>query len=142
MMETTRRGFLSGVALGLVGAVSLPSVRLPGESSVAEMPSRLDRLRVGSIGMGGRGSGISRQAGNFGDVVARCDVDRKRLGGEPDKKERYVDYRALLDRKDIDVVTIGTPDHWHSKIAIDAMLAGKDVYCCLLYTSPSPRDRG
>ena len=129
MTGTTRRDFLSGMASGLAGSVSLPSVLLPGKSSAAEMPPRLDRLRVGSIGMGGRGSGISRQAGNFGDVVARCDVDRKRLGGEPDKKERYVDYRALLDRPDIDVVTIGTPDHWHSKIAIDAMLAGKDVYC-------------
>ncbi len=43
--------------------------------------------------------------------------------------EIYQDYRKLLDRKDIDVVTVGTPDHWHVKIAIDAMRAGKDVYC-------------
>ncbi len=39
------------------------------------------------------------------------------------------DYRKILDRKDIDVVTIVTPDHWHSKIAIEAMQAGKDIYC-------------
>ena len=43
--------------------------------------------------------------------------------------EIYQDYRKLLERKDIDVVTVGTPDHWHVKIAIDAMRAGKHVYC-------------
>lgn len=129
MPRTSRREFLSGSAAALAGLAGSPSILLPGQLPAAGMPSRLDRLRVGSIGMGGRGGGISRQAGSFGDVVARCDVDKKRLGGEPDKKARFTDYRGLLDRKDIDVVTIGTPDHWHSKIAIDAMLAGKDVYC-------------
>ncbi|MBM4076912.1 MAG: Gfo/Idh/MocA family oxidoreductase, partial [Planctomycetes bacterium] len=78
----------------------------------------------------------------FADCVAVCDVDqnhvekgkakvteiqnKKGISGQP---EMYEDYRKLLDRKDIDVVTIVTPDHWHSKIAIDAMRAGKDVYC-------------
>jgi predicted dehydrogenase len=45
------------------------------------------------------------------------------------KAEEYADYRAILDRKDIDVLHIATPDHWHTKPLIEAMLAGKDVYC-------------
>jgi predicted dehydrogenase len=78
----------------------------------------------------------------FADCVAVCDVDaqhamngRNKVKDIQGKKgadyavDMYEDYRRLLDRKDIDVVTIVTPDHWHSKIAIDAMRAGKDVYC-------------
>jgi predicted dehydrogenase len=67
----------------------------------------------------------------LGNKNAAADVDRHRAerfagGGSC---AAYTDYRKLLDRKDIDVVTIGTPDHWHTRIAIDAMKAGKDVYC-------------
>ena len=70
-------------------------------------------------------------AAKFGTVVAVCDVDRKRAEAASDggKRTIYGDYRKLLDRKDIDAVTISTPDHWHAKIAIDAMQAGKDVFC-------------
>ena len=79
---------------------------------------------------------------NFADCVAVCDVDSEHAAkgktraleqnakkGRERTVEVYEDYRKLLDRKDIEVVTIVTPDHWHSKIAIEAMKAGKDVYC-------------
>src|SRR5258705_5028079 len=89
-----------------------------------------DRRRIGSVGVGGQGTGIMRWAMNFGDVLAVCDVERSHAqrakeGLEKDRPsisvELFDDYRKLLDRKDLDVVTIGTPDHWHSKIVIEAM---------------------
>jgi myo-inositol 2-dehydrogenase/D-chiro-inositol 1-dehydrogenase len=110
-----------------------------------------DRLTVAAIGTGvysnrytgkgdhpGRGMTIALQASTLGDMVAVADVNlahgrffndqiAKRTPGK--SVEIFQDYRKLLERKDIDAVTIGTPDHWHVKIAIDAMQAGKHVYC-------------
>jgi predicted dehydrogenase len=92
-----------------------------------------DRLRVGAIGMRYQGSVIAEKAQAFGDIVAVCDVDRQvaekaksQFGGQADL---YEDYRDLLAREDVDVITIGAPDHWHAKMLIDACRAGKDVYC-------------
>lgn len=97
----------------------------------AENKAKNDRLRLGSIGVGGQGTGIMHQAREFADQIAVADVDaaHARRGIQNTKAEAYGDYRKLLDRQDIDVVTIGTPDHWHTKICIEAMQAGKDVYC-------------
>lgn len=93
-----------------------------------------ERVRIGCIGVGSKGRGDATAAKAYGDIVAICDVDRshaeasnqKLAGG---KAAIYEDYRKLIERKDIDVLTISTPDHWHTKICIDAMRAGKDVYC-------------
>jgi predicted dehydrogenase len=101
-----------------------------------------NRPTLGCIGTGDRWQGVGPDAMNFADCVAVCDVDAAHaMNGRNKAKDvqgqrgggftvdMYEDYRHLLDRNDIDVVTIVTPDHWHSKIAIDAMRAGKDVYC-------------
>jgi len=126
-MSTTRRSFLKTTA-----AVGVATPYL-WTSATAKADSANERLGIGCVGVGGRGGGIGRDACNRGNAIAVADVDRgkgegftSRLAGTP---KFYKDYRDLLDHKDIDVVTIGTPDHWHTKIAIEAMQAGKHVYC-------------
>ena len=132
---TSRRPFLKVSALAAVGAVTPTPYWFSQQRTLAdETKSKNDRPMIGSIGLGGRGTGIARNAGRFGDIVAVCDVDERHVdrgnqqlaGG---KAEVFRDYRKLLDRSDIEIVTIGTPDHWHTKIAVEALLAGKDVYC-------------
>lgn len=131
----TRRRFVQ-TTTGLLGAATLgpqwftlPSAR--GDEH--EPTSANDRLRFGAIGTGPQGMGITGQAQRFGDIVAVCDVDRNRAEEAKEKfggaAEIYEDYRKLLDRNDIDAVTIGTPDHWHTAICIAAMKSGRDVYC-------------
>jgi predicted dehydrogenase len=95
-----------------------------------------DRVRMGVIGVGGMGSGhlgqlVKRAEADNVRVVAVCDVYRRRLRRAQDAcgGEGYADYRKVLDRGDVDAVLIATPDHWHGKIAIDALDAGKHVYC-------------
>lgn len=103
-------------------------------SSAATKPrARNDRLGVGAIGLRYQGSVITHKAQMYGDVVALCDVDRHvreqgraSFGSTP---RIFEDYRELLERPDVDVVLIGTPDHWHTKMVVDACRAGKDVYC-------------
>ena len=94
--------------------------------------STTDRCRIGSIGMKYQGSVVADKAQAHGDIVAICDVDREiaekareQFGG---KADLYEDYRQMLQRQDIDVITIGTPDHWHTAMVVDACRAGKDVY--------------
>jgi predicted dehydrogenase len=102
-----------------------------------------DRIRVGVVGVGGRGTYVGRAFGDVGkadsnaEVVAVCDVYQKRINQNKDmhatryntKVDGYLDYKELIARKDIDAVVVSTPDHWHARIAIAAMEAGKDVYC-------------
>lgn len=132
-MTDTRREFLRTAAGAAAAGLSAPYVCT---SRQARAESKNDRPTVAAIGVGGKGAGNGRSASRFADMVACCDVDRghaeqfassKEFQGR--KVEIYGDYRKLLERKDIDVVTIGTPDHWHTAIALAALRAGKDVYC-------------
>ena len=141
--QPSRRDFLKGIAVASGTAIAVPYFT---SSSFAEEESANDKLGVGSIGTSiyvnrytgegehaGRGAVVGHQAGQIGNMIAVADVNLRNarfFAKEYDGKcEVYQDYRTLLERKDIDVVTIGTPDHWHSKIAIDALRAGKHVYC-------------
>jgi len=131
--RTPRRDFLKKTALTASAAALVPYI--PTTQRVrADAPS--DRFTIGCIGVGSMGTGDAQQHAQFGDVVAVCDVDSnhaERAKADENigkgKAEVFKDYRNLLDRKDIDVVSIVTPDHWHTKIAIEALQAGKHVFC-------------
>jgi predicted dehydrogenase len=132
----SRRDFLRDTAALSAAGVLLPSGLAGTRSMADESKSPNGRPRVGCIGMGGMGRGDARAVSKYGDILAVCDVDRQHAEQAREDKyigkgkaEIYGDYRKLLDRKDIDLVTVSTPDHWHTRIAIDAMKAGKDVYC-------------
>lgn len=95
-----------------------------------------DRPRIGCIGVGSMGTGDAREHATFGDILAVCDVDSRHADAawaDPQigngKCDRTGDYRKILERDDIDVVSIVTPDHWHVKIALEALAAGKHVFC-------------
>jgi len=136
--RSSRRQFIQASA-GLAALSSFTpywfstSVAQEGHFRVAS-----DRPTIGCIGVGSRWfGGLRREIYPFANIVALADVDAqyanrgraqcgKDTGNFPDL---YEDYRYLLDRDDIDTVSIATPDHWHTKIAIEALRAGKDVYC-------------
>ena len=96
-----------------------------------------DRPHIGCIGVGGIATSMDcPQHNRYGDILAVCDVDSRRADQARNnpvigkgKADAYGDYRKVLERNDIDVVSIATPDHWHVKIAIEALQAGKHVFC-------------
>ncbi len=138
----SRRGALKASA-GLATALSCPGTitRALGFESANERP------RIGVVGCGVRWDkrvfvpdgryGVGKQFPRFGDIVTVCDVDANRLARAKDVVKTWLgkapegtgDHRKVIDDPKIDVVHISTPDHWHAKVAIEAMLAGKDVYC-------------
>ncbi len=135
-MSTSRRAFLKTTSLAAASA-TLPYFFSSPKTMADETKALSDRPLVGCIGNGGMGSGDANAIKKYGEIVALCDVDRSHSEGLKNRLkigdksgfEIYEDYRKVLDRKDIELVTISTPDHWHTKIAIDALRSGKDVYC-------------
>jgi predicted dehydrogenase len=130
-VHTNRRDFVKMAGLGALGFTILPS--LYGKAAAS------DRLRIAHIGLGGMGNNHMKWFANLPevDIVALCDVDELHLGETRQKLEvmkpgikvdTYADFRHILDRKDIDAITVATPDHWHAQIATLAFQAGKDVY--------------
>ena len=109
--------------------IAAPSV-LRGEEPIKES------VRLGHIGVGTRGKDVLRAAASNPGcrIVAVCDVygphlrDAAQMSGNPDVKS-YVDYRELLSDPKVEAVVIATPDHWHEQMLLDAISAGKDVYC-------------
>ena len=129
---SSRRQFLKGIA-----AAGTASILLPSPNRAFGFQSTSERPIFATIGLRNQGWAITSKSFGFADFAALADVDanvlaenigrvEKHQGKRPDG---YKDYRKILDRKDIQAVMIATPDHWHTKIAVEAMLAGKDVYC-------------
>jgi predicted dehydrogenase len=119
----------------LVGSLAAGTAALTARS-YARVIGANDRIRVGFIGVGGMGSSHIeeclkiREADNL-DLVAACDcwtsraeTAAARIGGRS-----FTDYRKVLDDDDVDYVTIATPEHWHARMTLDALDAGKAVYC-------------
>src|SRR6266568_4589367 len=137
--KTSRRDFLkqtslAGVGFWVAGGISLADVRKASPN---------EKLNIACIGVGGKGSSDTDQAAHFGNIVALCDIDDNTLNAKaeettkekkakkfPDVK-KYNDFRKMLEEMDkqIDAVTVSTPDHTHAPASIMAMKMGKHVYC-------------
>lgn len=128
---SNRRGFLKKSA-GLAAAGFVAPYFMTG-AAAQSTESKKDKLNIAAIGVGGRGSGISFDAAHYGNMVACADVNSdaaKRFAQAfKGKCEAFTDYRKVLERPDIDAIICGTPDHWHTKIAIETLKAGKHIYC-------------
>ncbi len=134
-----RRDFLKTAAgIGAVLGAGKSLVAAKGPSKTGRVIGANDRINLGIVGVGGRGSYLANKFSKFGEdnpnsckIVAVCDVyeKRKRAAAEKHKAQGYLDYREVLSRADVDAVVVATPDHWHAKIALEAMDSGKDVYC-------------
>ncbi|KAA2245314.1 Gfo/Idh/MocA family oxidoreductase [Chitinophaga agrisoli] len=141
--QDSRRGFISKIAKGVVGASLFPSIitaadkkrNLESLSRSNEKYSANDQIQVALIGAGGMGTADTNTAITVpgAKLIAACDLYDGRLAGAKKKwgSDIYTtrDYREILERKDVDAVIIATPDFWHREISVAAMNKGKSVYC-------------
>ena len=135
--KTSRRNFVK------TGAAAAGTAAFFHRNVHARILGANDRINLGFIGVGGRGNSLLRDFSAAAkttpaQIVAICDTYKKRITNAQNNVEKLtqtkpemgtLDFHEVIARKDIDAVVIATPDHWHAPIAIEAMKAGKDVYC-------------
>jgi predicted dehydrogenase len=139
IMDINRRDFVKAAAA--VGAASRALAGTGAKTARGRVLGANDRINVGVIGVGGRGTYVGKKfaaigtADNSCQIVAVCDVYQKRVTENKDffranhsPVDGTLDYREIIRRQDVDAVIVATPDHWHFPIALAAMEAGKDVY--------------
>ncbi|HVK13086.1 MAG TPA: Gfo/Idh/MocA family oxidoreductase [Gemmataceae bacterium] len=125
--RVSRRRFLAAATAAAGYFTTAPA------HSAGKIAGSNGRLRLAGVGVGGKGSGDITQAGQLGEVVALCDADANTLGRkarEFPQAEKFFDFRAMFDElgRQIDAVTVSTPDHTHAAAALLAMRTGKHVY--------------
>src|SRR5579863_4324540 len=129
-------GAVSAASIAAANAEAGPRVHMLLTDAAPSQPvAANDHIQIALIGAGGQGQGDTKTAVQVPGVklvaVADCYDGRlkhsKEIWGDDIQTTR--DYNEILARKDIDAVIIGTPDHWHKQASVDAMKAGKDVYC-------------
>ena len=130
--DISRRKFIRNTGTIGAGLIAAPFIGTSAWGKAA--PS--DTIRHAVIGTGGQGRGLASRFANAAgcELVAVCDVDpaqlEKAVKGLPNEQriKKYADFRKVIDDKSIDSVSIATPDHWHTPIALLALMAGKHVY--------------
>jgi len=129
-----KTGSIATVSTYLSGSTKMHLMAAP-EAEPAKPIAANDHIQIALIGAGGQGQGDTKIAASIpgvkvvaaADCYNGCLEHAKELWGKDILATR--DYNEILARKDIDAVVIGTPDHWHMQASVDAMNAGKDVYC-------------
>ncbi|MDA2923771.1 Gfo/Idh/MocA family oxidoreductase [Acidobacteria bacterium AH-259-L09] len=139
--KVPRRTFLkrAGLASAVGATFGAPHLIPSGVLGAPGKRGPNDRIQIGHIGMGGRARGLWRELGPLRESgeavsVAVCDIDERALARAAKDQvapgaKVYHDYRYILERKDIDAVVIGTPDHWHGVQFVHAAESGKHIYC-------------
>jgi hypothetical protein len=126
--DLSRRRFMYGVA-------SVAGATFAGPHIMRAAEVNKEKIRVGCVGTGGKGSSdVDQVAGAGGEVAALCDVDENTMKGKAKKfpnAQQFNDFRKMFEKmeKDIDAVTVSIPDHNHGIVAGTAMKLGKHVYC-------------
>ena len=136
--SVTRREVLKKAGAAAVLGMGMPMMAKANPEGRKKTVAPSDKLVIGLIGCGGMGASNMRNFMNFDEVeiAALCDVDTNRIPGDYNDVSKkygrhpdvYGDYRHMLDRKDINAIIVGTPDHWHALNFIHTCQAGKDVY--------------